>query len=226
MSSLRLFLIMAIIIAVSGFMMPSSAPFGQVGRVCHSQPLQRTQRLPGGLRAGFCVPTSQPTRGSHGVVRMGEGEGEGKEDEIEYFDQGGAESKSEKKELGRVEEVRRLSLSTHVISASPYIPWSGICHPPACAKWRCQSRIIPIPPLFTCRAPFSRKLPNFFLKPDWLFDSTRYTAQLGLFPLGLVLNPGAALPLHIFEMRYRNLFSKAWEDNKRVRRPPSHSPTH
>ena len=40
--------------------------------------------------------------------------------------------------------------------------------------------------------------------------------ELGLFPLGLVLNPGALLPLHIFEMRYRQLLNKAWEGEKRV----------
>jgi Lon protease-like protein len=39
----------------------------------------------------------------------------------------------------------------------------------------------------------------------------------GLFPLGLVLNPGASLPLHIFEMRYRHLFNTAWDGNVKVR---------
>ena len=36
-----------------------------------------------------------------------------------------------------------------------------------------------------------------------------------------MLNPGAYLPLHIFEMRYRNLFSKAWDGNKKVCAPPT-----
>ncbi len=40
--------------------------------------------------------------------------------------------------------------------------------------------------------------------------------EIGLFPLGLVLNPGATLPLHIFEMRYRQLFNSAWDGNQKV----------
>lgn len=32
--------------------------------------------------------------------------------------------------------------------------------------------------------------------------------ELPLFPLGIVLNPGASTPLHIFEMRYRLLFNR------------------
>ena len=35
--------------------------------------------------------------------------------------------------------------------------------------------------------------------------------EIGIFPLGMVLNPGAVIPLHIFEMRYRQLFSHAWD---------------
>eukprot|EP00288_Rhodomonas_lens_P002731 CAMPEP_0177727602 /NCGR_PEP_ID=MMETSP0484_2-20121128/20413_1 /TAXON_ID=354590 /ORGANISM="Rhodomonas lens, Strain RHODO" /LENGTH=267 /DNA_ID=CAMNT_0019240275 /DNA_START=57 /DNA_END=857 /DNA_ORIENTATION=+ len=40
--------------------------------------------------------------------------------------------------------------------------------------------------------------------------------EIGLFPLGLVLNPGATLPLHIFEMRYRQLFNSAWDGNQKM----------
>jgi Lon protease-like protein len=68
------------------------------------------------------------------------------------------------------------------------------------------------------------------LNPSTLNSKPHY-CQLGLFPLGLVLNPGAAIPLHIFEMKYRNLFSKAWEGNKRVsiphdERPQPHTSNH
>mmetsp|Transcript_45440 Transcript_45440/g.176713 ORF Transcript_45440/g.176713 Transcript_45440/m.176713 type:complete len:298 (-) Transcript_45440:1660-2553(-) len=35
--------------------------------------------------------------------------------------------------------------------------------------------------------------------------------ELPLFPLGIVLNPGANTPLHIFEMRYRLLFNRIQE---------------
>ena len=40
--------------------------------------------------------------------------------------------------------------------------------------------------------------------------------EIGLFPLGMILNPGAIIPLHIFEMRYRQLFNQAWEGNTKV----------
>ena len=40
--------------------------------------------------------------------------------------------------------------------------------------------------------------------------------EIGLFPLGMVLNPGAMIPLHIFEMRYRQLFNQAWEGDTKV----------
>lgn len=40
--------------------------------------------------------------------------------------------------------------------------------------------------------------------------------EIGIFPLGMVLNPGAVIPLHIFEMRYRQLFSQAWDGDTKV----------
>ena len=40
--------------------------------------------------------------------------------------------------------------------------------------------------------------------------------EIGLFPLGMVLNPGAHIPLHIFEMRYRQLFNQAWQGDTKV----------
>jgi Lon protease-like protein len=40
--------------------------------------------------------------------------------------------------------------------------------------------------------------------------------EIGIFPLGMVLNPGAVIPLHIFEMRYRQLFNQAWEGSTKV----------
>ena len=42
--------------------------------------------------------------------------------------------------------------------------------------------------------------------------------EIGLFPLGLVLNPGATfkLPLHIFEMQYSQLFNNAWDGSQKV----------
>ena len=40
--------------------------------------------------------------------------------------------------------------------------------------------------------------------------------EIGLFPLGMVLNPGAQIPLHIFEMRYRQLFNQAWQGDTKV----------
>ena len=43
-----------------------------------------------------------------------------------------------------------------------------------------------------------------------------HVEEIGLFPLGMVLNPGAVIPLHIFEMRYRQLFSQAWEGDTKV----------
>ncbi|MCS6999370.1 MAG: LON peptidase substrate-binding domain-containing protein [Bacteroidota bacterium] len=39
------------------------------------------------------------------------------------------------------------------------------------------------------------------------------TQQIGLFPLNTVLFPGALLPLHIFEPRYRQLISECIESN-------------
>ena len=46
--------------------------------------------------------------------------------------------------------------------------------------------------------------------------------EIGIFPLGLVLNPGAVIPLHIFEMRYRQLFNQAWEGDTKVMRACLH----
>jgi hypothetical protein len=40
--------------------------------------------------------------------------------------------------------------------------------------------------------------------------------EIGIFPLGMVLNPCAVIPLHIFEMRYRQLFSQAWESDTKI----------
>lgn len=39
-------------------------------------------------------------------------------------------------------------------------------------------------------------------------------AELGLFPLGLVLLPGERAPLHIFEPRYRELIGECLEDER------------
>jgi Lon protease-like protein len=39
--------------------------------------------------------------------------------------------------------------------------------------------------------------------------------ELPIFPLGMVLHPGASTQLHIFEMRYRLLFQRAWDGDRR-----------
>lgn len=40
-------------------------------------------------------------------------------------------------------------------------------------------------------------------------------AELPLFPLPLVLNPGSSMPLHIFEMRYRLMFNRIRDGNSK-----------
>jgi ATP-dependent Lon protease len=39
--------------------------------------------------------------------------------------------------------------------------------------------------------------------------------EIPIFPLGMVLQPGASTQLHIFEMRYRLLFQRAWDGDRR-----------
>jgi len=40
--------------------------------------------------------------------------------------------------------------------------------------------------------------------------------EIGLFPLGMILNPGAIIPLNIFEIHHCQLFNQAWEGKIKV----------
>ena len=40
--------------------------------------------------------------------------------------------------------------------------------------------------------------------------------EIGLFPLGMILNPGAIIPLNIFEAHHCQLFNQAWEGKIKV----------
>lgn len=47
------------------------------------------------------------------------------------------------------------------------------------------------------------------------FEDRNRFRELPLFPLGIVLNPGTAVPLHIFELRYRLLFGRIQDGDSR-----------
>jgi ATP-dependent Lon protease len=70
--------------------------------------------------------------------------------------------------------------------------------PPAGPRWR-------------RRHPLDAAALNSLTAPDMAIHSTE---DLPLFPLGLVLYPGEALPLHIFEFRYRELIRFCMETDE------------
>lgn len=100
---------------------------------------------------------------------------------------------------------------------SPNSPSCTVCQPSV--HLRPPKRLRPVAAL---EGDSSEKAPEFPNEPIQYFNPAKppshdppSLSELPLFPLQMVLNPGTAVPLHIFELRYRLLFNRIRDSDGR-----------